>query len=105
MPLNRKVMPIPENPFPRAGMLSREQHLGLFSVSYSMGEEFLIVGINGVPRFHWAYIDKSKAAGFPFHHHQHNIPLVSQDWDAQQCLEHLLQLPILYAPISQKESM
>jgi hypothetical protein len=96
-------MPIPENPFPHAGMLSHEQRLGLFSVSYSMREEFLIVEINGVPRFRWAYIHISKAAGFLFHHHQHNSPLALQDCDARQYLEHSLQLPIPYAPISQKE--
>jgi len=96
-------MLIPENPFPHGGMLSREQHLGLFSVSYSTGEEFLIAGINGVPSFCWAYIHIPKAAGFLFHHHQHNSQLVSQDWDAQQYQEHSLQSPIPYAPISRKE--
>ena len=83
-------MPIPENPFPHAGMISLELHLELFSTSYSMIEESLIEGISGVPHFCSAYIRKLEAAGFLFRHHQHSIQLVSQDWDAQLCPEHSL---------------
>jgi len=67
-----------------------------------MGEESLIGEINGVPHFCLACIHKSEAAGFLSHHHQHSNPLVSQDWDAQQCPEHSLLLPIPYGPTSQK---
>lgn len=43
---------VPENPFLHVGMLSHEQHLGLFSISWSMEEAPLIVQINDLPHFH-----------------------------------------------------
>jgi len=90
--------PIPENPFPHAGMLIHKLHHVLFLISYSMGEESLLGEINGVPHFCLACIHKSEAVGFLFHHLRHSIPLVSQDWDAQQFPEHSLLSPIPYAP-------